>query len=242
MSDIWSVLQARIRTSGAQPLVTYLDPGSGERTELSATSLGNAAAKIANALRDEYELDPGDRLMLDLPLHWQRSAWCAGAWTAGCVVTDRAADAALVVTTVDRAAAQLAAQRTAAVDVPTVVVSLHPFGMPVTEDLPTGVTDATLAVRQQPDAYLFEPPTTDLAALELDDRCWTHGQLLADAGAMAVSPAGCTAVTMSADPTRQLLAGLPLPLATDGSAVLVAGSHLPDTIRDQERITAALTS
>ncbi len=36
--------------------------------------------------RAEFELEPGALLGLHLPQHWQRAAWCAGAWTAGCVV------------------------------------------------------------------------------------------------------------------------------------------------------------
>ena len=89
VTDVWSLLQRRRRESAGAPLVTFLDAGTGERTELSAVSVENAAAKIANALRDEYDLGPGAAIGLRLPLHWQRSAWCAGAWTAGCVVDAR---------------------------------------------------------------------------------------------------------------------------------------------------------
>ncbi len=83
VSDLWTLLQRRRREGAGAPVVTYVDADAGERTELSAVSLENAAAKIANALRDEYDLGPGATIGLRLPLHWQRSAWCAGAWTAG---------------------------------------------------------------------------------------------------------------------------------------------------------------
>lgn len=229
--DIWSLLTGRVRTSGAQPLVTYLDAASGERTELSATSVANAAAKIANALRDEYDLEPGDRVALDLPMHWQRSTWSAGVWTAGCIVTDSATDAELIVTTVDRATES---------PTPTVVVSMHPFGLPVSEPLPAGVTDATVAVRQQPDAWLYETPEASMPALEVSGRTLSQDELLAEARALGCSTGDRVLAADIPSPLTSLLAGLPLPLAIDGSVVLVAGSDAPASIRDQERVTATL--
>ena len=52
MTDVWSLLQRRRRDGAGGPFVTFVDTLSGERTELSTASLENAAAKIANALRD----------------------------------------------------------------------------------------------------------------------------------------------------------------------------------------------
>lgn len=235
VTDVWSQLQQRIRTSGAQPLVTYLDPAIGERTELSATSLANAAAKIANALRGEYELEPGDRVALDLPVHWQRSAWCGGVWTAGCQVTDQQAEAALVVTTVDRAA-------TVSTDVPTVVASLHPFGLPVTDDLPVGVNDATIVVRQQPDAYLFEPAIPTLHAMDIDGRELSQEAMLAAAAELGPVRGDRVLVTGSLPPLTAWLACLALPLATEGSVVLTPAQALPTPLLEQERVTAELTT
>lgn len=234
MPDVWTLLQRRTRASGALPLVTYVDPESGERTELSATSLANAAAKIANALRDEYDLDPGDCVALDLPLHWQRSTWCAGVWTAGCVVTDDPRRADLVVTTADHAADH--ADRA---DV--VVVSLHPFGLPVTAALPAGVTDATLAVRQQPDAFLFETPDGSSPALSVDGTERSQEDALSMAGALGPTAGDRVAAPSGLPDLTAWLACMALPLAIDGSVVLVAAEQVPDTIREQERITADLT-
>ncbi len=72
------------RTDPAQPYVTYL--GSDGRMELSGASVNNAAAKIANALTSEFDCDPGQRVALHLPWHWQRITWLLGIWSAGCVV------------------------------------------------------------------------------------------------------------------------------------------------------------
>ena len=237
--DVWTVLQQRVRRSGGAPLVTYLDAATGERTELSATSLANAAAKIANALRDEYGLEPGDTVALDLPLHWQRSTWCAGAWTAGCVVVPGLADAALAITVQERAQ-----EATAMTSSPVAVASLHPFGLPLTDPLPLGAEDATLVVRQQPDAYLFEPPAPQAPALLLDGALLTQAQLL-DAGRQraevcGLQPGGRLLVTSTDDEAGdQWLGCLAVPLAAEASVVLVTGG-LDDLgrIEQQEQITA----
>lgn len=258
VSDVWSALQKRVRSSGAAPLVTYVDLASGERTELSATSLANAAAKIANALRDEFDLEAGARVCLDVPQHWQRAAWCAGVWTARCVVAPGLRSADLVVTTAARADAALEVGAT------TVVASLHPFGLPVAEPLPPGVDDVTLAVRQQPDAYLFESPVADDPALAVGSDVLTQRSLL-EAGREIGERCGLTSggrLLVPASDAREesvdaWLACLAVPLACESAVVLVAGTATsdsfadgPDTaapdpdplasLRSQEHITAEL--
>src|SRR5262249_8331331 len=53
--------QALARDPG-RPLLTYYDDATGERAELSATTLANWVAKTANLLQDELALSPGDRV------------------------------------------------------------------------------------------------------------------------------------------------------------------------------------
>ncbi len=242
MTDIWTALQARVRTNGGAPLITYVDPTTGERTELSATSTANAAAKIANALRAEFDLEPGDVVAVDLPLHWQRSTWCAGAWTAGCVVAPLAvnpvADAALVVSTADRA------HEWASAAAPVLAVSMHPFGLPITQGLPPGVDDATVLVRQQPDAYLFDPPTDASPALRTADRAWGQGELLTAAAelgqACGLGPGGRLLLREGAAVVEEWLGCLALPLAVSASVVMVRGAAGIAEVADQERATAQL--
>lgn len=236
MTDVWSLLQRRRRDGAGAPLVTFVDADTGERTELSAVSLENAAAKIANALRDEYDLDAGATIGLRLPLHWQRSAWCAGAWTAGCLVAPGSAEADLVVTTAAEATARAGTvPRLAA-------VSLHPFGLPIAEPLPAGVDDVTLAVRQQPDAYLFDPPTATTAAFR------THDGVLDQAGVVELAlargaewglgPGGRLLVRDTAADEDGWLAALAVPLACRAAVVLVRGTGDTDRIEEQEQVTA----
>ena len=242
MSDIWARLQSRKRSGPGLPLVTFVDAARDERVELSATSLENAAAKIANALRDEYELVPGDTVALDLPVHWQRSAWCAGIWTAGCTLATGgvAADsgAGLYVTSADRAATFVGHGHE-----PIAVVSLHPFGLPVTASLPPQAHDATLVVRLQPDAYLFEPPSGSLPA-------WRHAgydvldqeEVLRVAGERAeqwgVAEGGRLLADAGLDETDAWLAALAVPLAAGCSVVLATGDYDVADVTRAEGITA----
>lgn len=66
-----------------RPMLTFYDDDTGERTELSALTLGNWAAKTANFFRDELGLSPADTILVDLPEHWQTVAILLGAWWAG---------------------------------------------------------------------------------------------------------------------------------------------------------------
>ena len=235
VTDVWTLLQARRRTDGGLPLVTYVDATTGERTELSATSVENAAAKIANALREAFDLEPGSVVGLHLPLHWQRATWCAGIWTAGCIAAPGALDADLVVATT--ADVQQVAERTSA---PVVVASLHPFGLPVAEHLPDGCSDATITVRQQPDAYLFDPPRPTSAALLMDAGAIDQAALLDLARQRGTDwdlRAGGRLLVDDADSGLDAwLAAIAVPLSCAASVVLVRGDGA--AVADQERVTA----
>lgn len=239
MTDAWSLLQQRRRSAPGLPVVTHVDGRDGTRTELSAVSLENAAAKIANALRDEFDLEAGAVLGLRLPVHWQRAAWCAGAWTAGCIVDVEGDDVDLLVTGPSEAAQ--ASRRVAS---PIAVVSLHPFGLPVEADLPPGADDVTLAVRQQPDAYLYDAPSGAMPAFRgpagtlTQDEVLQRGRELAAAWGLAAG--GRLLVDDSA--VDGWLASLAVPLAADAAVVLA--SHVTDleALAVQERATARAVS
>ena len=132
----------------AQPLLTYYDEGTGERTELSAATLGNWAAKIANFLRDEGGFVPGDQVRVDLPEHWQTAAVLLGAWWAGAhvLIGDHEGDARIAFVARDRLDSGAADADTV------VVVPLDPFAMGV-RDLPVGVDDFGESIRAHGDRY-----------------------------------------------------------------------------------------
>ena len=91
------LLEAALRRDGARPLLTWYDDASGERIELSVATAANWAAKTANFLVDEHDLDAGDVIALAPTSHWLSVVVLLGAWTAGVGVdvTGDAQDVAL---------------------------------------------------------------------------------------------------------------------------------------------------
>ena len=65
------LLRSALAADPARPLVTFYDDATGERVELSVATFANWVAKTANLLQDELAAEPGDRLALLLPAHWQ---------------------------------------------------------------------------------------------------------------------------------------------------------------------------
>ncbi|MFW0795972.1 TIGR03089 family protein [Gordonia sp. CPCC 205515] len=221
----------------SQPMVTYYDHDSGERTELSAATLGNWAAKSANFFVDELGLAPGDELRVDLPEHWQTIAILLGAWWAGAHVrldddTDTAAVAA-VITSADRIDAYGDVDEL-------LVASLDPFAMGV-RDLPIGVTDFASAVRVHGDQYALRSPVTGPV---LDGQ--PVGAVLAAARTAAEAEgivAGARALSVrswrtGADVQTNLLA----PLIVGASLVTVSHADATrlDALADTERATVTL--
>jgi uncharacterized protein (TIGR03089 family) len=70
MTTFAAVLERLLRGDPGRPLVTFYDHASGERTELSVTTYANWVAKTAGLLVDEYDLERGQVIRIDLPVHW----------------------------------------------------------------------------------------------------------------------------------------------------------------------------
>ncbi len=220
MSTFAAVLAQAARSDPGRPLVTFYDHATGERVELSVTTYANWVAKAASLLCEEHDLQPGDRLRLDLPTHWLGPVFLGAAWAAGLVVTD--ADDPGDVDGVVCGPDAVARWAPAAAEVPVLACSLLPLGGRFDVPLPPAVHDVGLEVWSQPDAFTpWEEPTPESPALESGGvvttqgalwRAATAGTLLADGGrllseANPASPAGA--------------ASFAEPLARGGSVVLV---------------------
>ncbi len=160
--SIWPLLVHRARTQPSLPYLTSIDR-EGMRTELSGTSVLNAIAKTSGALVTEAELEPGARIAMHLPWHWQRVVWSLAAWTVGVVIVEHGNPAEC-----DLVVADLHSALPFVEDFEPWVVSLHPLGL-VEANLPYTVVDATSLCRMQPDALLVTPASGDGSALELSD-------------------------------------------------------------------------
>jgi uncharacterized protein (TIGR03089 family) len=151
------LLARRLDADPGQPLVTFYDDATGERTELSVKTFANWVSKTANLYADELMLDPGDAIRIDLPPHWLGPVFLAAAWTCGLEVSDDADVAVVGPDRLDHGA------RT------TVACALHPFATRFTEPLPAGVLDHGVLWPGQSDVFSALDATT-LDVPPADDR------------------------------------------------------------------------
>jgi uncharacterized protein (TIGR03089 family) len=152
-----AVLGPLLATDPARPVITYYDDATGERVELSASTLANWAAKTANLLREECDLEPGGRVGVLLPAHWQTLAVLLGAWWCGAEATAVTADPAgppgldVVCCDADRLDTALAADAGVVC-----ALSLDAFGGGI-PGLPAGVVDYASEMRPHGDSFAAEP-------------------------------------------------------------------------------------
>ncbi|MCW0213636.1 MAG: TIGR03089 family protein [Pseudonocardia sp.] len=238
MSLTDDLLDPILAANPARPLITFYDDGTGERIELSAVTAANWAAKAANLLRDECDVEPGGTVAVLLPAHWQTAAVLLAVWSCGAEVVSDPSAAEWVLCDRDRVDLALAAEPSGGV----VALSLDAFGRGI-DGLPDAVVDFATEVRLQPDAFVpWEPVTPGTSVL--DGR--PASDLLAEARERA-SALGLAAT----DRVLSTLDWVTLDGLRDGLlAVLAAGASLvqvarPDPARldrkyDSERCTTRL--
>ena len=240
-TTIPALLAAALRRDPTTPLLTWYDDASGDRTELSGTTLDNWVAKTANLLIDGAGLGPGDTVAVLLPPHWQTAAVLLGAAAAGLAVdlggdpqpvealftTPERAETAAAWTTGDR-----------------YVTGLLPLAMPLRQ-VPPGFVDYPTEVRTHGDH--FRPVQT----VAPDDRAiagpteLSHSSVVQEAAERAAE-LGITAggrVLVDArthpDPVDWLLAPL-----TAGASIVLCGNLDSSAVEKRvsaENVTLTLT-
>ncbi|SDY72491.1 TIGR03089 family protein [Amycolatopsis xylanica] len=103
--------------SPARPLITHYDDATGSRIELSVATTVNWAAKTANWLVEEADVEAGDEVGVRLPAHWQTAGVLLGAWWCGAQVVTEAPGVTFV-----------APGETSSASL-TPIVAMDPFGM-----------------------------------------------------------------------------------------------------------------
>jgi uncharacterized protein (TIGR03089 family) len=234
-----ALLAAALVRDPAGPLLTYYDDATGERTELSATSLANWVAKTANLLRDDVGTAPGDRVAVLLPAHWQAAAILLGAWTAAAVVGTAPDGAAAAFTTADRVPDATAAGEVFA-------LSLAPLGRGFAGGPPPGARDYSVDVLTMGDRWSGRPVADAVPALETGGSTVTAGDLveiaLRRAAELGVIAGDRVLSTEPWTSPTSWLDGLLVPLAAAATLVLVANpdeSGLTAKV-EAERVTATL--
>ncbi|MDT0573694.1 TIGR03089 family protein [Streptomyces sp. DSM 3412] len=215
------LLRSALATDPARPLVTFYDDATGERVELSVATFANWVAKTSNLLQGELSAEPGDRVALLLPAHWQTAVWLLACSSVG-VVADVGGDpgaADLVVSGPDTldAARACSGER--------VALALRPLGgrFPQT---PAGFADYAVEVPSQGDRFVpYAPVDPEEAALVVAGREFSGAEVVerarAEAGGLGLTGPGSRLLSgLGYDTWEGLAAGLYGPLATGGSVVL----------------------
>ncbi|MEE1929325.1 TIGR03089 family protein [Streptomyces sp. TRM 70351] len=222
------LLRSALAGDAARPLVTFYDDATGERVELSVATFANWVAKTANLVQDELSAEPGDRVALLLPAHWQTAVWLLACAETGVVAAPQAdpADADLVVAGPD------ALEAARACSGPRVALSLRPLGGRFPE-APEGFADYAVEVPGQGDRFVpYVPPAPDAVALAAGGRELTGEEVVAqaraDAGALGLAPGSRVLSGRDYADWDGLSQGLLAPLAAGASVVLCRNLHLLD--------------
>ncbi|MBA0128026.1 TIGR03089 family protein [Haloechinothrix sp. YIM 98757] len=177
MSITERVLSPLLSSSAARPLVTHYDEDLGSRIELSVTTVANWAAKTANWLTEEFDIEPGDPVCVRLPAHWQTAGVLLGAWWCGGHVVADPQGARVAFAAPGGEDAVAAAEATA-------VVGLDPMGMGLAEPPAPGAFDYLTEAKLAGDEYTpVLPVGADSPALQ----SMTTEQVLARAAELAAS-------------------------------------------------------
>ncbi|CAM4109224.1 TIGR03089 family protein [Janibacter anophelis] len=155
------VLATLNQTDSAAPRITCYDdlpgPTAGERIELSGRVLGTWVSKAANALQEEWDVEPGSVVHVAIRPHWRLLYWAWAVWSVGAVLDlDDARSADLVVTD--------DAERLPA-DGPAVLVTRAALARSAGIELPDGVMDEAADLASYGDLFTpwAEPEEGDVA-------------------------------------------------------------------------------
>ncbi|MDQ4119423.1 MAG: TIGR03089 family protein [Actinomycetota bacterium] len=144
----------------AGPLITHYDDATGERIELSGVTAANWAAKAANLLRDECDVEPGTPVAVLLPAHWQTAAVLLAVWSCGAELVSDPSAAEWILAD----AGHLDAALTAGPGGGVVALSLDAFGKGLS-GLAPGVIDFATEVRVHGDEFVpWDPVPGDAPA------------------------------------------------------------------------------
>lgn len=214
------LLRSALAADPARPLITFYDDATGERVELSVATFANWVAKTANLIQGDLAAEPGDRVALLLPAHWQSAVWLLACSSVGVVadVQGDPASADLVVTgpdTLDRARACRGER---------VALALRPLGGRFPQ-APEGFADYAVEVPSQGDRFApYAPVDPDALALVVDGVELTGAQLVArareDAAGLGLAAGSRLLSGHTYDTWDGLAAGLFAPLAAGASVVL----------------------
>lgn len=234
MSLTEHLLRPLLATSSARPLITHYDEAAGSRVELSVATLANWAAKTANWLVEEFDVEPGDAVSVNLPAHWQSAGVLLGAWWCGAHVVANPAEARV---------SFVADAAEAAPTHPVALVALDPLGRGLSAPPDKGALDYLNEARLAGDEFapLLPIPgeTRALLGATVDETLGSAQELARQHG---ISEGDRVLSTLAWDLPDGVLRGLLAPLSAGAHIVQVTGAS-DDRLakhRDTERTTTEL--
>ncbi|MFI0405026.1 TIGR03089 family protein [Actinomadura sp. 3N508] len=232
------LLRRRVADDPSSPLVTFYDDASGERVELSARTFDNWVAKTANFLVDGLAAEPGTRVVLVLPPHWQTAVWLMACWSAGLVAEPVDPEAVRNGASAEPSGTSGPYILAAAQEVLDVIadgaaaggaeefvgLSLHALGGPLA-DCPPGVTDYAVEVRAYGDRFVPGPQLPpETPALSVTKATFSAGDLVGAARDAAekwhLDARDRLLVDMPFTTLDGVLTGLLAPLASGASVII----------------------
>lgn len=178
-TDPAGLLRARVESDPSRPFVTFYDDAKGERVELSARVFDNWVAKTANFLVDGLGAQPGDKVVLALPEHWQTLVWLMASWSAGLHVhldDPGEVEGPYLLAVAEENLAEVDESQAEEV----IGLSLHALGGPMA-DVPPGVTDYAVEVRAHGDRFRPERSFADDPLLSVTKTTYSGTDLVTGA-------------------------------------------------------------
>lgn len=241
------------------PWVTYYQPDSGARVELSRATFDNWVAKAAGLLADECDVEAGSTVLLDLEPHWLLPVWAWASWSLGAKVTLPDTDGEKEQNPVDvwitddpsHADPTHADPSYRSGSATVVLSSRHPLGLPASQPAaqsttqpgsapyPSGVVDALADIRAYPDVRADPIPPADQPLIMEGLQELAVGPDLTEL--LQSTPVQRAGLLRSRPTDARALAGALLgPAFHSGSLVIVDGGTGADVerIRAQERADA----
>lgn len=226
-----ALLAEALRGDPGRPLITFYDDATGERVELSVATFANWVAKTSNLIQNELGAQPGDRLALLLPGHWQTAVWLMAAFSTGVLAVPGGdpAGADLVVSGPDTL------EQARACGGERMALALRPLGGRFPAP-PAGFADYAVEVPTQGDRFVpYTPVGPRTPALELAGEVLDAAEVVArarrSAGVLGLERGARLLSGLAFDDWEGLAAGLLAPLAAGASVVLCR--HLDKLPADQ---------
>ena len=156
------------------PRLTCFDDVRGERIELSGAVLVNWISKAANVLQEEFDVEPGSVVVIDLPTgHWRTAYWVLATWAVGAAVALDAHEGADVLVTASPAS-DLADDSDEVV-----AVTLRALAREWGDDLPSGVFDEAAQLASFGDGFTpWHSIEDEHPALICDGERWTMAEVV----------------------------------------------------------------